>query len=177
MAGGCYCATCLFDETCHLSDHFHITNTFSTAFCSAEHPGGRPGYRQTTPPSMLSAGSFPINGLKHIFSSWMDTSLLGRSFQRAFPSLFSRGRQTAPTTHTLAVTTTAHLLFTTQTPAAKGNKHTLQDGAQLLSSGTAGTAMGGRRRTQTPAAIPLHSSAEPDRLAAANQIPRGSTGH
>lgn len=147
------------------------------AFCSAEHPGGRPGYRQTTPPSMLSAGSFPINGLKHIFSSWMDTSLLGRSFQRAFSSLFLRGRQTAPTTHTLAVTTTAHLLFTTQTPAAKGNKHTLQDGAQLLSLGTAGTAMGGRRRTQTPAAVPLHSSAEPDRLGAANQIPRGSTGH
>lgn len=41
MAGGCYCATCLFDETCHLSDHFHITNTFSTAFCSAELRPGR----------------------------------------------------------------------------------------------------------------------------------------
>lgn len=40
-AGGCYCATCSFDETRHLSDHFHITNTFSTAFCSAELRPGR----------------------------------------------------------------------------------------------------------------------------------------
>lgn len=69
------------------------------AFCSAEHPGGRRGYRQTTPPPMLSAGSFPINGLKHIFSSWMDTSLLGRSFQRAFSSLFLRGRQLTHHSH------------------------------------------------------------------------------
>lgn len=41
MAGRCYCATCLFGETRRLSDHYHITNTFSTALCSAELRLGR----------------------------------------------------------------------------------------------------------------------------------------